>query len=121
MKGEHTGAGIRDYTKMKNNTKQKDLTDLDQYIRWLIRDSILSARKEKGYTQEQLAEKLNCIPFDLSVKAVQSYELEKKSARIPKTVHFLYIAAVMDIDLNKLRDEIKERIVTPTACGCEKF
>ena len=41
---------------------------------------------------------------------MQAYELYGKTGRIPKTTQFLYMAAVIDIDLNELRDEIKGKI-----------
>ena len=107
-----TDVGIRDYTKMEKHTKvvfEKEKTinfeELNDYIKWLIKDSILSARKNRDCTQEALAEEIN-----VSAKTMQAYELYGKTGRIPKTTQFLYMAAVIDINLNELRDEIKGKI-----------
>ena len=85
--------------------KTINFEELNDYIKWLIKDSILSARKNRDCTQEALAEEIN-----VSAKTMQAYELDGKTGRIPKTTQFLYMAAVIDINLNELRDEIKGKI-----------
>lgn len=85
--------------------KTINFEELNDYIKWLIKDSISSARKNRNCTQEALAEEIN-----VSAKTMQAYELDGKTGRIPKTTQFLYMAAVIDINLNELRDEIKGKI-----------
>ena len=99
--------------------KTINFEELNDYIKWLIKDSILSARKNRDCTQEALAEEIN-----VSAKTMQAYELDGKTGRIPKTTQFLYMAAVIDINLNELRDEIKgknKRTVNPLSVDGEKF
>lgn len=67
-------------------------------IEFKFSSCIYRKRIEEGYTQAQVAEAI-----DVTTRSYQNYE---KGDRLPKTIIFLRLVKLLDIDVSDLFDEV---------------